>query len=86
MNEITTMNPLTRKSTVSERYSPHIGDRIGFNPGKRGLPVYVVGNVDGCSWHNKYGRIVSLKLDDGTRLTGLAIDHITVKVISTAKS
>lgn len=84
MNKVTTLNPLTGKETTSERYSPHVGDRIGFNPGKRSLPVYVVGVVDGCSWHKRWGRMVSLKLDDGRRMTGIAIDHITVRLISRA--
>ena len=78
------MNPLTKKTITSTRYVPTIGDRIAINPGRSGINRLYIGNVV-CIWtHKKYGTIVDIRCDDGSGLKGIAVEHLTVKVISKA--
>ena len=86
MNDtLTTVNPLTRKHTTSARYIPAIGDRIAFNPGRRGMDRLYIGDVTSIYTHKKYGTIVDIWVGTdmcGSRLKGIAVDHLTVKLIS----
>jgi hypothetical protein len=82
--KLQTVNPLTRAVTESERITVREGTRIAFNPARRNLPTLVTGSVVGIGWSERNGRLVTIRPDFAPhcKLTGIAIDRITVKVLS----
>jgi hypothetical protein len=79
----TTYNPVTKKTIAAEPVAVAVGDRVAFNTSNRSLPAYVVGVVVEVYCHKRYGRVIAIRPDfaPSSLIRGIAIDHLTVKVI-----
>lgn len=82
-----TYNPLTKANTpVRATETVEIGSRIAFNPGKRGWPLLITGEVKLMTPHRRYGRIATVLVDEGlgfypgARVT-VPVDQLTCKIL-----
>jgi len=86
MNVLTT-NPLTRQTREFARVEIAVGTRLAFNTDRKGWPTLITGKVIGIGWSKRHGRLVDLRVDSGEwtgrRITSLAIDVITTKILTT---
>jgi hypothetical protein len=85
MNILTT-NPLTRQTREFARVEVAEGTRLAFNAARKGWPTLITGKVIGIGWSKRHGRLVNLRIDSGewagSKITGLAIDTITTKILT----
>ena len=84
MNLLTT-NPLTHQTKEFARVEIAEGTRLAFNVDRKGWPILITGKVIGIGWSKRHGRLVNLLVDSGEwtgrKITGLAIDVITTKIL-----
>jgi hypothetical protein len=82
MKQVTTVNPLTKKATAAAAYIPKLGDRIAFNPGRSTMALLYIGVVKRIAKHSRYGTLVDIRTDGYVSIRNIAVDHVTVKLIS----